>query len=52
MLGDDNALARIRETAKDANTLILIFEQALGGVDAAFASTPVLTYCGRWPVTI
>ena len=49
MLVDRSGIDTIRERAgADANTLVLIFEQALGGFPARLTPTPRLAYCGEW----
>jgi hypothetical protein len=51
MLVDKSGIQTIRGRAPaDANILVLIFEQALGGFPARMTSTPRLTYCGEWQV--
>lgn len=49
--GDD--LNRVRVAHPTANTLLLLFPDALGGFDVSLRSTAKLTYCGafdfRWP---
>jgi len=53
MLKHRGAIDRIRQTAgSQANILVLIFKEALGGFDARCQSTPRLTYCGEFPCTI
>jgi hypothetical protein len=46
-------LDAVRLAAGDANILLLVFPDALGGFDAQLKSTSKLTYCGafdfRWP---
>ncbi len=46
-------IERIRRLAgPEANILVLIFKQALGGFPAKLKSTPRLTYCGEFACTI
>lgn len=44
--GDD--VARIRNEAPDANILVLVFPEALGGCDSQLDSTARLIYCGAF----
>jgi len=49
MLSNPNDIERIRQEAgPEANILVLIFEQALGGIDVNMRSTPRLAYCGAF----
>ena len=49
MLVDGSQIQSIRARAPaDANILVLIFHQALGGFPARVGSTPRLVYCGEW----
>jgi hypothetical protein len=58
MLEEPGDIERIRALAgPEANVLVLVFDEALGGFDAetnrwAPRSTPRLTYCGAYPCTI
>jgi hypothetical protein len=48
LLLDRQDADRITQIDPDANTLVLVFREALGGFDAAMKSTPSLTYCGEF----
>ena len=49
MLSNPKGIERIRQEAgPEANILVLIFEQALGGIDVNMRSTPRLAYCGAF----
>jgi hypothetical protein len=53
MLSNPKDIERIRQKAgPGANMLVLIFEQALGGIDVNMKSTPRLIYCGAFPVRL
>jgi hypothetical protein len=52
LINDEDSLAQIRVTAGvSANTLVLIFPGAFGGMDAKMKSTPQVTYCGEYPAS-
>ncbi|MCB9599918.1 MAG: hypothetical protein H6721_24105 [Sandaracinus sp.] len=46
LLRDPATLERIRAQAGSANTLVLIFAQALDGAEPDLGSTPKLAFCG------
>ncbi|HSU56953.1 MAG TPA: hypothetical protein VLT36_23115, partial [Candidatus Dormibacteraeota bacterium] len=49
MLAEKSQISLIEDRAgSGANTLVLIFTEALGGFEAKLASTPKLTYCGEY----
>lgn len=53
MLRNPQDIERIRQEAgPEANILVLIFEQALGGFGVTIRSTPRLTYCGAFPARL
>ena len=49
LLTEKDEVDRIRALSSDnLNTLVLIFEEALGGFPEEMKSTPRLTFCGRF----
>ncbi|TWU22365.1 hypothetical protein Pla52o_34210 [Novipirellula galeiformis] len=52
-LVNDGDLNVVQSAVPDANILLLVFPNALGGFDATLRSTSKLSYCGefdfRWP---
>ena len=53
ILKNADDIARIlRSAAPDANILVLIFKEALGGFEAKMRTTPRLSYCGEFPCTL
>jgi hypothetical protein len=52
VLGNTDEAKRIAALVPDANALVLISKEALGGFDATMKSTPKLTYCGEYAITL
>jgi hypothetical protein len=48
ILVNPDDLQLITSASPDADTLILIFKEALGGFEATMKSTPRMTYCGEF----
>jgi hypothetical protein len=48
----DDIAGILRSAGPDANILVLIFKEALGGFEALMRSTPRLSYCGEFPCTL
>jgi len=53
MLNQPDDIDLIRQRAgSQANILVLVFSEALGGFEAEMRSTPRVTYCGEFPCVI
>jgi hypothetical protein len=49
MLAEKDQISLIKDRAgPEANTLVLIFTEGLGGFEANLRSTPRLTHCGEY----